>query len=75
MSGPTLFLADRADGTLFAYVTPARFTEPAVAMSRLGAVLHPYPDEAAARAALVEAGGANVRRADGGKQHGREGAA
>lgn len=56
-----LLVADRADGRLFAYVAEARFTTSEVSASRLGASLHPFPDETTARTALEAAGGANVR--------------
>jgi len=70
MSGP-LLIGDHPDGALrFAYVAETRFTVPAVAASRMGAVLRPYPDEAAARAALTDVGASNVRRADGGNNGG-----
>lgn len=62
MSGP-LLIADHPDGSLrFAYVAAdVRFTQAAIACSRMGAVLNPFPNEAAARTALEAAGGANVR--------------
>ena len=64
MSGP-LLIADHPDGSLrYAYVVAdARFTEAAVAGSRMGAILNPFRSEDDARAALIEAGGADVRPA------------
>lgn len=45
------------DGKLIACVdASARFTKPRLASGRLAALLAPFPDEAAARAALREAG-------------------
>lgn len=35
--------------------------EPEIATTRLGASLHPFPTAAGARAALIEAGGTNIR--------------
>jgi hypothetical protein len=54
--------ADGPAGRLFACVSPgARFTEAKVADSRLSAFLRPFPDEAAAKAALTSAGGENLK--------------
>ena len=56
-----ILTADTERGPIFACIAASRFTEPGVADTRLGAVLRPYPDADAATAALVAAGGANVR--------------
>lgn len=58
---PKMLVADRIDAMLFAYIAETRFTEPAVGCSTFAAILHPFPDEAAARSALIAAGGENVR--------------
>lgn len=56
--------AETERGTLFACVCPGfRFVVPKVASGKLGASLHPYPDEQSGRAALIAAGGENVRGA------------
>jgi hypothetical protein len=55
MADPIL-AADAPQGKLFACVAASRFTVPAVSHSRLTAALHPFPDDASARAALAAAG-------------------
>ena len=62
MSGRFL-IADRVDARLFAYIAETRFTEHKVSTSRLSASLTPFPDAASAEAALIEAGGSNIREA------------
>ena len=53
-----ILTADGPRGPLFACICPnVRFSIPEVSDRRLTAVLHPYPDEDSARAALVAAGG------------------
>ena len=57
-----VLVADGPEGPLFACVDPAaRFNEPGVARTRFAAVLHPYPLDERAKAALIMAGGKNVR--------------
>lgn len=63
MSAGSFLIADHLEGRLFACIAESRFTEPAVAATRMGASLHPFPDQDAARAALEAAGGTAVRRA------------
>jgi hypothetical protein len=63
-----ILTAEGADGgpPLFACVDAGvRFVQPRIGDSRLMAVLAPFPDEEAARAALTAAGGVNV---EGGKR-------
>lgn len=45
----------------FACIGQAQFTEPQVGTGRLSAALRPFPDEAAARAALDAAGAVDVK--------------
>jgi hypothetical protein len=53
-----ILTADGPRGPLFACIIPkARVSTPEVSDRRLTAVLHPYPDEDSAKAALVAAGG------------------
>lgn len=57
-----LLTATGKSGPLFAAVVPtARFVEAAVSGSRLGAHLRPFTDETAARKALAEAGGEQIK--------------
>lgn len=49
-------------GLLFACIDPeVRFIEPGVARTRFAAILHPFPFEERAKAALIMAGAADVR--------------
>ena len=53
-----ILTAEGPRGLLFACIGPtARFSTPEVSDRRSTAVLHPYPDEDSAKAALVAAGG------------------
>lgn len=63
MTGCLVLVADHPErGQLFAACDPSvRFTGARVGGSRLSAVLAPYNNESAARAALVAAGAANIR--------------
>lgn len=55
--------ADGPQGDLFAAVVPeVQNVVPEVSDSRLAAWLRPFPNEGAARAALVAAGGSNIRK-------------
>ncbi len=57
-----IFMADGPHGVIYAAVAPvSAYIEPKVGDYRLMAVLAPFRTEEEARAALIDAGGENVR--------------
>lgn len=57
-----ILIADGPHGALYAGISPyVAYVTPKVADHRLTAVLAPFRDEEAARAALIAAGGSEVR--------------
>jgi hypothetical protein len=62
MKRPNLLAADCRDGKLFAAVdASARYVTPKVQEMRFAASLSPFPDRAAAEAALTTAGASNIK--------------
>lgn len=58
---PQFIVGERIDGQFYACVAASKYTQSAISASRLGAALAPFPDDAAARAALESASCFNIR--------------